>query len=86
VQSRRLFLNSAAATAIVPKSVVGANRRVQMAVIGTGNRGTRVHRAFKRHRYVAFGAARDLAASRMDTFVSQAGAKPATYNDYRRVL
>lgn len=57
-----------------------------MAIIGTGNRGTQVHRAFQRQNDVLFTAACDVARSRMDAFVSQPGGKLATYSDYRRVL
>lgn len=83
---RRTFLKIAGATATASKRILGANERVQMAIIGTGARGTQVHRCFTRHSDVAFIGACDVAGSRLDAFVSQAGAKFTTYNDYRRVL
>ena len=86
-ESRRGFLKASAATMAMSRSVLGANDRVQMGVIGTGTRGTQVHGSFVRHKDVAFIAACDVAKDRLDTFLTaNKNEKMDTYGDYRKVL
>jgi len=83
MKSRRRFLQASAAVAA--RSVLGANDRVQMAIIGTGNRGNQVFNGFSQQTDQVFLAACDVAADRLDAFVTIHG-KMDTYRDYRRVL
>ena len=85
MQTRRNFIHASAATAALSRSVLGANDRVQMAIIGTGSRGTLVHEGFTQHNDQVFVAACDVARDRLDQFVTKAG-KMATFTDYRKVL
>src|ERR1035437_2675265 len=84
MENRRRFLQASAA-AVTARSVLGANDRVQMAIIGTGNRGNQVFTGFSEHTDQVFLAACDVAADRLDAFVTNHG-KMDTYKDYRRVL
>ncbi len=85
MESRRRFLQAAAGAAAVSGSALGANDRVQMAIIGTGARGNQVYGGFSRHTDQVFLAACDVAADRLDAFVTSHG-KMDTYTDYRRIL
>jgi hypothetical protein len=84
MENRRRFLQASAA-AVTARSVLGANDRVQMAIIGTGTRGNQVFTGFSAHTDQVFLAACDVAADRLDAFVTSHG-KMDTYKDYRRVL
>src|ERR1035441_4418642 len=84
MENRRRFLQASAA-AVTARSVLGANDRVQMAIIGTGTRGNQVFTGFSAHTDQVFVAACDVAADRLDAFVTKNG-KMDTYKDYRRVL
>ena len=84
MENRRRFLQASAA-AVTARSILGANDRVQMAIIGTGTRGNQVFTGFSAHADQVFLAACDVAADRLDAFVTSHG-KMDTYKDYRRVL
>lgn len=84
--SRREFLKISTAAAAVSRTVMGANDRVQMGVIGTGNRGNQVHDGFTHNSDVQFIAACDVAKSKLDKFATKVGGKMATYTDYRKLL
>jgi predicted dehydrogenase len=84
--SRREFLKVSTAAAVVSRSVLGANDRVQMGIIGTGIRGNQVHGAFIRNSDVQFIAACDVAKSKLDQFATKAGGSIATYTDYRKLI
>lgn len=86
MDSRRRFLQGAAAAAVVSRTVLGANDRVQMGIIGTGRRGNQVYESFVRNKDVTFIAACEVAKDRLDEFTAKAGVKMDTYTDYRRVL
>jgi hypothetical protein len=73
MQTRRNFIHASAATAALSLSVPGANDRVQMAIIGTGSRGTLVHEGFTQHNDQVFVAACDVARDRLDQFATKAG-------------
>jgi predicted dehydrogenase len=89
--NRRAFLQTAAAAAVASRSrsVLGANDRVRMAVIGTGSRGMMVAGFLGQHKDCTFAAACDVAKDRLDKGVAklaEAGVKVDTYEDYRRIL
>ena len=84
--SRREFLKVSAAAAAVSRSVLGANDRVQMGVIGVGTRGNQVHGSFVHNNDVEFIAACDVAKSKLDAFATKVGGKIATYTDYRKLI
>lgn len=86
MESRRNFLRVATTAAAVSRSVLGANDRVQMGVIGTGTRGNQVHDAFVHNSDVQFIAACDVAKSKLDKFATKAGGRVATYTDYRKLI
>ncbi len=79
-------MQATATAAAVSRSILGANDRVQMAIIGTGGRGTAVHGGFTKYDDQVFVAACDVASDRLDQFVTKAGQKMATFSDYRKVL
>ena len=85
METRRRFLKASAAAAVVSRSVLGANDRIQMAIIGTGMRGNQVYGSFSQHKDQVFVAACDVARDRLDQFATRAG-KVDTYTDYRKVL
>jgi len=86
LDNRRKFLQATAAAAAFARPILGANDRVQMAIIGTGGRGTLVHSCFAQYDDQVFVAACDVARDRLDQFVAKAGGKMATFTDYRKVL
>ncbi len=86
MESRRNFLKAGAAAAVVSRTVLGANDRVQMGIIGLGTRGNQVYQSFMRHSDVTFVAACDVQKNRMDQFISKAGGKMKAYGDYRRLI
>ena len=67
MESRRKFLKQmamAAAAASAPRSVLGQNEKIRMAVIGTGTRGQMVTRFFMTHPDCEFVAACDVRTRR----------------------
>ncbi len=86
MESRRDFLKISTAAAAASRSVLGANDRVQMGVIGTGTRGNQVYDAFVHNTDVQFIAACDVAKSKLDKFATKAGGKIATHTDYRKLI
>ena len=89
MQSRRSFLRSAAVSAVISRSVLGANDRVRMGLIGCGTRGSMVSGFFGRHKDSVFVAACDVAKTRLEQTVaklSEGGAVVDGYEDYRRLL
>src|SRR5512142_3088449 len=86
MDSRRQFLQASAAAAVVSQTVLGANDRVQMGLIGTGNRGNQVWGGFSQHADVSFIAACDVDKARLDSTAPKIGSKVDTYGDYRRLL
>ena len=87
MESRRSFLKASAAGLAMSGSILGANDRVRMAVIGTGMRGTQVHGSFIKHKDVQFVVACDVAKDRLDTFLTaNKDEKLETSGDYRKVF
>ena len=95
MESRRKFLqiSAAALTAAAAKplfgaGIQGANDRVRMAIIGTGNRGGRVFDSLVRNKDCQFLAAAEVNKAKLDQWMSPAR---QTFNlkvegDYRRIL
>jgi predicted dehydrogenase len=86
MEDRRTFIKTLAVTLAASRSVLGANDRVQMGVIGTGMRGNQVYQSFMRNKDVVFVTACDVRKSRLDKFVADSGTKMTAVGDYRRVL
>jgi predicted dehydrogenase len=87
--TRRTFLQASAVVALGSRTVLGANYRVRMAVIGCGTRGTMVSGFFGRHNDCEFVAACDVFGTRKDALVAkmrEAGRKVDPVDDYRRIL
>jgi predicted dehydrogenase len=85
MENRREFLKVSAAAGIVSRTVLGANDRVQMGIIGTGTRGNQVWESFMRNKDVVFVGACDVRKDRLDQFAQKAGIKMVV-GDYRRIL
>src|ERR1051326_4105576 len=89
MENRRKFLQSAAGAAVVSRSVLGANDRIQMGLIGCGTRGNMDSGFLLRHKDCVFVAACDVAKTKLDQTaakLAQDGRQVDTYGDYRRVL
>jgi predicted dehydrogenase len=87
--TRRTFLQSSAFVALGSRTILGANDRVRMGVIGCGTRGTMVSGFFLRHDDCEFVAACDVAGSKRDALVAklkQGGHAVDAVEDYRRIL
>ena len=86
MESRRSFLRTTAAAAVVSQTVRGANDRIQMGIIGTGERGMQDFRAFSYHEDCVFLAACDVNKLKLEPAVQMMGGKVDVYGDYRRIL
>jgi predicted dehydrogenase len=87
--SRRTFLQTTAVVALGSRSVLGANDRVRMGVIGCGTRGTMVSGFFRRHPDCEFVATCDVAGAKRDalaTVMREGGRTVDAVEDYRRIL
>ncbi len=88
MENRRKFLQ-AAGGAMASRSLIGANDRIQIGLIGCGTRGKMVSGFFGRHKDCVFVAACDVAKSKLEQTaanLSAGGTKVDTYGDYRRLL
>ena len=86
MENRRTFMQAATASAVVSNTVLGANDRINMGLIGCGNRGSMVSGFFTRHSDCQFVAACDVRKDRLDAFVEKGGGRIQAYPDYRRLL
>ena len=95
MESRRKFLqlSAAALTAAATKPLMGsgiqgANNRIRMAIIGTGNRGGRVFDSLVRHPDCQFLAAAEVNKAKLDQWMTPARQtfNLQVYGDYRRTL
>ena len=96
MDSRRNFLKASAAALTVAATrplfgaggIQGANDRVRMAIIGTGNRGGRVFDSFCRQNDCQFTAAAEVNKARLDAWMTPARQtfKLDVVGDYRRIL
>jgi predicted dehydrogenase len=85
MMNRRKFIGTAAALAAT-RSVIGANDRIQMAIIGTGNRGSQVFGSFSKHSDCVFVRSCDVATSRHEQFSTRTASSLPLVKDYRRIL
>jgi predicted dehydrogenase len=89
MHSRRNFLGQVAGLAgsfaAAPSSVLGANDRVRMGIIGIGSRGTEITRQAMACPGVEFVAFADIYTKRLEQAKSLAP-EAATYLDHRRLL
>jgi len=84
--SRRAFLVSSGLTAAISRSAVGANDRIRMGVIGSGNRGRQVTAALAVNPDCEFVAVCDVFQPNLENGASVLPNKPEQYVDYRKVL
>jgi predicted dehydrogenase len=85
--SRRLFLGAAAVSAASYSRILGANERVQLGLIGAGDRGRSDMGNFVRAGNVDVGALCDVYAANIDRAKTAAPAANAkTFSDHRKLL
>lgn len=88
--SRRRFLSGSAAGATVAalswNKVLGANDRLRLGVIGTGNRGTDVMGWFLKESEVEVAALCDCYDKNLNAALEKTGGKAKTFTDYRALL
>lgn len=88
--SRRDFTKTAVAagatTALSNLRVLGANDRVRLGIIGSGDRGQAVWKMFVKQADVQPVAVCDVYEPYLNLGVQAAGAKVATFGDFRRLL
>lgn len=90
MESRRTFLRASAAAvaASAARTALGANDRIQMAIIGTGNRGGRVFDSLAGHGDCRFLAAAEVNQARLTQWMTPGRQtfKLETVVDYRKLL
>ena len=93
--SRRDFISHTARGAVAAgltltasrwNSVLGANDRIRLGVIGTGNRGTDVMGAFQKQSEVEVVALCDVYDKNLNQALEQTGGKAKGYGDYQELL
>ncbi|MEO8657295.1 MAG: Gfo/Idh/MocA family oxidoreductase [Bryobacteraceae bacterium] len=83
--TRREAAKAAALTALSYSRILGANDRIGMGVIGTGERGTYVMTVFQKNAEVEVRALCDVYAKRIDEAQAKAP-NTKTFGDHRRLL
>jgi predicted dehydrogenase len=90
MENRRAFIKASAAAmaGAAAKSALGANDKIQMAIIGTGNRGGRVFDSLVRHDDCRFLAAAEVNNARLTQWMNPARQtfNLQTVGDYRKIL
>jgi predicted dehydrogenase len=89
--SRRTFAKTTAAAtlgvaALSAGHALGANERIRLGLIGTGNRGSQVLDAFLRHADMEVVAVCDVFQPYLDRAVKRLDGKPAAYRDFRKII
>jgi predicted dehydrogenase len=91
--NRRRFVRSAAATGLaavaapaVGASVLGANDRVRLGIIGVGNRGDQLIDAFLPHKDAQFVALCDVYEPYLEAAREKVGGDAKVFKDYRKML
>lgn len=90
--TRRTFAKAGVAatfglTALQASRVLGANDRVRLGVIGTGNRGCQVLEFFLKHPDVEVSALCDVSQSTVEAANAKfVGGKAAVYSDFRKII
>ena len=83
--TRRQAMTSAAATALSYSRILGANDRIGLGVIGTGERGTYVMTLFQKNADLEVRALCDVYGARIDA-AQQKAPNTKTFGDHRRLL
>ena len=91
MMTRRQFAAGAAAVGAglmvkTAQGVLGANERVRLGVIGTGNRGDQVMEGFKPHADAEIVALCDVFEPYLEAARAKLGGRPDAYRDYRKLL
>jgi len=89
MNDRRIFLKAAgalASTAASYQRVLGANDRIRLGIIGTGNRGQFFLKEVQRVGGGEWVAVCDIFSQRRDAAQTIIGSKVDSYSDYRRML
>src|SRR5512133_1558774 len=86
MENRREFLKTMTMAAVVSRGVLGANGKVRVGVIGTGNRGRILARYFGLQVDCEVVAACDVRGSRLDQARGEIGGSVEGLADYRRML
>jgi predicted dehydrogenase len=86
MENRRDFLKTVTMAAVISRGVLGANGRIRIGLIGTGNRGRILARYFGLQADCELVAACDVRGSRLDQAKSEVGGSLQGYGDYRRIL
>ncbi|MDE0105821.1 MAG: Gfo/Idh/MocA family oxidoreductase [Bryobacterales bacterium] len=84
--NRRQAIATAAATAASYSRILGANDRVHLGAIGTGNRGGPVWKEALRQPDVEPGAVCDVYEPHLEAALSAAGGRAKAYRDFRDML
>jgi predicted dehydrogenase len=86
--SRREFTKSAivASTALSAGRVYGANERINLGIIGSGDRGTAVWQLFLKQTDINPVAVCDVYEPYRTRAITAAGGKPKAFGDFRRLL
>src|SRR5436189_5031702 len=89
MSSRRSFIGTVASgiatTIAAPGTVLGANDKVRLGIIGAGDRGTQLVREALNQPGVEFAAFADIYSRRLED-AKKLVPTAATYYDYRRLL
>ena len=83
---RRSFLQSSGLTALAASRVIGANDRVNLALIGCGARGRGVARTLRDANNAAYIAVADVYGPNRETARAWAGAGDKAFGDFRKLL
>lgn len=86
MENRRDFLKMLALATAVPRTILGANEKVRVGVIGTGTRGRMVAGFLKQHDDCDVVAACDVRQTKVDQALAEIGGDVKGYRDYRHVL
>ncbi|MCY4187253.1 MAG: Gfo/Idh/MocA family oxidoreductase [Bryobacterales bacterium] len=84
--NRRQLLASATATAASYRRILGANDRIQLGIIGTGNRGGQVWRQALGQPDAAPAAVCDVYEPHLESALSAAQGQAKAYRDFRSLL
>jgi predicted dehydrogenase len=88
---RRTFLTTAAGAAVALSAgsyrrVLGANERIQLALIGSGGRGRSLVKSFLKNKDVTFTGVSDVYESNLNLGLKEAGTDAKPCADYRKLL
>src|SRR5262245_788466 len=83
---RRSFLQASGLTALASQRVLGANDRIQLALIGCGGRGGGVARSMKGSGNCAYTAFADVLRANGERGREWGGADAKFYQDFRQLL